>query len=83
MKPAPPLLSVGKSKKARIFYITGRKVESEPRLDGRMRRMKLNIVLVTRITKWEFLIFVEGSFTLRNQGFPGHRYKELVSTWNE
>ena len=64
MKQAPPSLSVGKSKKARIFYITGKKVESEPRLDGRMRRMKLNIVPVTRITKREFLIFVEGAVLL-------------------
>lgn len=64
MKQAPPSLSVGKSKKARIFYIAGKKVESEPRLDGRMRRMKLNIVPVTRITKSEFFIFVEGTVLL-------------------
>ena len=64
LKQAPPLLSVRKSKKARIFYITGKKVENEPRLDSGMRRVKLNTALVIRITEREFLTFAEGTILL-------------------
>ena len=64
LKQAPPSLSVRKSKKARIFYIAGKKVENEPRLDSTMKRVKLNTAPVIRITKRGFLTFAEGTISL-------------------
>lgn len=58
------------------LHHSGRKVESEPRLDGRMRRMKLNIVLVTRINPNGSSSFLLKE-VLPEESVSGHRYKEL------